>query len=79
MESPSPNPSNRHVPGSAEEVIFNDNLQEFAVKIGHICSLETSGKLSPEQAYDQIRGLWKSLKRSKKNLGIGESASDASL
>ncbi|KYC42219.1 hypothetical protein WA1_19750 [Scytonema hofmannii PCC 7110] len=55
-----------------ENLIFNANLQEFAQKIGIITSLETSGKLSPEEAYDQVKALWKQLKRSKKELGIGE-------
>lgn len=34
--------------------------------------LETSGKLAPEEAYQQIKALWKQLKRSKKELGIGQ-------
>jgi hypothetical protein len=34
--------------------------------------LETAGKLSPEESYDQIKALWKQLKRSKKQLAIGE-------
>ncbi|MFH7026024.1 MAG: hypothetical protein ACHBN1_11605 [Heteroscytonema crispum UTEX LB 1556] len=54
-----------------ENVIFNANLQEFAQKVGYITNLETSGKLSPEEAYSQIKALWKELKRSKKELGIG--------
>ncbi|KAF3890561.1 MULTISPECIES: DUF7219 family protein [Nostocales] len=55
-----------------ENLIFNANLQEFAQKVGIITSLETSGKLSPEEAYDQVKALWKQLKRSKKELGIGD-------
>ncbi|ARV57427.1 hypothetical protein BZZ01_01190 [Nostocales cyanobacterium HT-58-2] len=55
-----------------ENLVFNANLQEFAQKIGYIASLETAGKLSPEQAYKQIKELWKQLKRSKKELGIGD-------
>jgi hypothetical protein len=54
-----------------ENVVFNANLQEFAQKVGYITNLETSGKLSPEEAYSQIKALWKELKRSKKELGIG--------
>lgn len=54
-----------------ENLLFNANLQEFAQKVGIITSLETSGKLSPEEAYVQIKTLWKQLKRSKKELGIG--------
>ncbi len=54
-----------------QNLIFNANLQEFATRVGYITNLETSGKLSPEEAYAQIRALWKQLKRSKKELGIG--------
>ncbi|MBE9103357.1 DUF7219 family protein [Vacuolonema iberomarrocanum] len=49
-------------------VAFNANLQEFAQKIGYICNLETGGKISSEDAYDQIKDLWKNLKKSKKAL-----------
>jgi hypothetical protein len=55
-----------------ENLVFNSNLQEFTQKISFICSLETAGKLAPEEAYQQIKGLWKDLKRTKKQLGIGE-------
>lgn len=54
-----------------EHLIFNSNLQEFTQRISFICSLETAGKLTPEEAYQQIKGLWKDLKRTKKQLGIG--------
>jgi len=54
-----------------ENLVFNANLQEFAQKVGYICNLETAGKLSPEESYDKIRVLWKQLKRSKRQLGIG--------
>lgn len=56
-----------------ENLAFNANLQEFAQKITYICSLETGGKISSENAYKEIKALWKQLKTSKKNLGIGES------
>jgi hypothetical protein len=55
-----------------ENLIFNANLQEFAHRVSLICGLETNGKLSPEESFDQIEGLWKQLKRSKKALGIGK-------
>ncbi len=54
-----------------ENLVFNANLQEFAHKVSYICNLETAGKLEPEEAYNLVRGLWKDLKRSKKQLGIG--------
>lgn len=55
-----------------ENLIFNANLQEFAHKVGYITALETSGKTSPHEAYKQIKGLWKQLKRSKKALKTSE-------
>jgi hypothetical protein len=55
-----------------ENLVFNANLQEFAQRVGLICGLETGGKINPEEAYDQIKSLWKQLKKSKKNLSIGE-------
>ena len=51
---------------SPENLAFNSNLQEFTQKIGYICALETNGKISPEEAYDRIKDLWKQLKASKK-------------
>ena len=55
-----------------QNLVFNHNLQEFTQKVSYICSLETSGKLTPEESYKQIKSLWKELKRSKKELGIGQ-------
>ena len=49
-------------------VAFNANLQEFAQKIGYICNLETGGKISSEEAYDQIKDMWRKLKKSKRAL-----------
>ncbi len=57
-----------------ENLVFNSNLQEFAQKISYICNLETGGKLPPDEAYQQIKSLWKDLKKSKKELGIGRKA-----
>jgi sigma54-dependent transcription regulator len=47
---------------------FNANLQEFANKVTVICALETNGKISPTDAYKQIKELWKKLQESKRNL-----------
>ncbi|WP_375477636.1 hypothetical protein [uncultured Nostoc sp.] len=55
-----------------ENLVFNANLQEFSQKISYITSLETGGKLSQEEAYEQIKSLWKELKHSKKQLSIGK-------
>lgn len=54
-----------------ENLVFNANLQEFSLRVGYISCLETSGKLSPDEAYKQMKALWKQLKHSKKELGIG--------
>ncbi len=55
-----------------ENLVFNANLQEFAQRVSYICNLETSGKLPPEEAYEQVKSLWKQLKQSKQELKIGE-------
>ncbi len=53
-------------------LVFNSNLQEFTQKISYICSLETAGKLTPVESYQQIKRLWQELKSSKTQLGIGQ-------
>jgi hypothetical protein len=55
-----------------QNLVFDANLQEFAQRVGYISSLESNGKISPEDSYKQIKTLWKQLKRSKKSLGIGQ-------
>ncbi|MGB3691082.1 MAG: hypothetical protein WA999_00040 [Spirulinaceae cyanobacterium] len=55
-----------------ENLVFNANLQEFSQQVNVICNLETGGKISPEESYKKIKGLWKELKRTKKQLGIGQ-------
>jgi hypothetical protein len=55
---------------SPQQLTFNANLQEFAHRIGYISNLQTGGKLSPDEAYSQIKSLYKQLKRSKKGLEI---------
>ncbi len=47
---------------------FNANLQEFAQRVSYICNLETGGKFTPDEAYHEIKKLWKQLRDSKKNL-----------
>lgn len=51
-----------------EHLAFNANLQEFAQRVSLLCGLETSGKIPPGDAYQQIKTLWNQLKESKKNL-----------
>ncbi|NER82226.1 MAG: hypothetical protein F6K42_22220 [Leptolyngbya sp. SIO1D8] len=47
---------------------FNANLQEFAQRVSLVCNLETGGKITPDDAYQEIKALWKQLKESKKNI-----------
>jgi len=62
--------SSYHGDFTPENLLFNANLQEFTQRASLICGLETSGKISPEEAYDQLKKLWKKLKQSRKNLNI---------
>ena len=55
-----------------ENLVFNANLQEFSQRIGYICTLETRGKLSPQESYEQIEALWEQLTKSFTALGIGK-------
>lgn len=57
---------------SPEHLAFNANLQDFSQRVSYISNLQTAGKLSPEEAYLQVKGLWKQLKLSKKAMGIGQ-------
>lgn len=50
------------------DIMFNANLQEFAQRIGFISNLHTGGKMTSEEAFEQILGLWQALARSKENL-----------
>ncbi|MBW4522474.1 MAG: hypothetical protein KME16_22700 [Scytolyngbya sp. HA4215-MV1] len=58
-------------PFKPEHLVFNANLQEFAQRVGYISNLQTAGKISPEESYQQIKSLWKQVKKSKKLLEIG--------
>jgi hypothetical protein len=58
-----------------ENLVFDANLQEFSHRVGIISALEQGGKMSPIESFEQIESLWKQLKNSKKQLGIGSSRS----
>jgi len=51
-----------------QNLAFNANLQEFAQRVALICGLETGGKITSDEAYEQIKQLWAQLKTSKKQL-----------
>ena len=56
---------------TAQALVFNANLQEFATRVTYISNFQTAGKLSPQEAYQQIHALWEQLERSYSALGIG--------
>jgi hypothetical protein len=70
--------SNYHGEFTPQNLVFNANLQEFARRIELICGLETNGKISSNDAYKEIKQLYKQLKNSRKELGIGTESSDDS-
>jgi hypothetical protein len=59
-----------------ENLVFDANLQEFAQRVSYLCSLETSGKITTIESYQEIKKLWQQLKQSKKELFKDDEASD---
>ena len=53
---------------SPERLVFHQNLESFADRVGLIVGLQSNGKLSQEEAFAQIRMLWETLRSSKKTL-----------
>jgi hypothetical protein len=53
---------------SPERLAFHQNLESFADRVGLIVGLQSNGKISQEEAYKQIRKLWKQVKLSKDEL-----------
>jgi len=51
-----------------QRLVFHQNLESFAEQVGLIVGFQSNGKLSQEQAYAQIRQLWKGLKQSEDSL-----------
>jgi len=45
--------------------MFHQNLESFADRVGLIVGLQSNGKISQEEAYTEIRKIWKNLKESK--------------
>jgi hypothetical protein len=50
---------------SPERLMFHQNLETFAERVGLIVGLQGNGKITQEEAYAQIKRIWKSLKQSK--------------
>jgi hypothetical protein len=40
-----------------ENLVFNPNLHEFSQGVSYICNLETAGKITSEQAYQNMSTL----------------------
>ncbi len=53
---------------SPQRLMFHQNLESFADRVGLIVGLQSNGKMSQEQAYTEIRKIWKDLKGSKDEL-----------
>jgi hypothetical protein len=52
----------------ATDSIMEESLQHFASDVGIVCALEAGGKITPQEAYKQIKTRWKELKKAKKAL-----------
>ena len=48
-----------------QRLMFHQNLESFAERVGLLVGLQSNGKVSQEQAYAEIRKIWKDLKDSK--------------
>ena len=48
-----------------QRLMFHQNLESFAERVGLVVGLQSNGKMSQEQAYDEIRRIWNDLKESK--------------
>jgi sigma54-dependent transcription regulator len=59
-----------------EKLAFNANLQEFAQRVVYLCGLETNGKITTKEAYQEIKKLWQQLEESKQELLKDDEASD---
>ena len=71
--SPVRSPLEAHSPYRApdwtpQRLMFHQNLESFAERVGLLVGLQSNGKLSQEQAYAEIRKLWKDLKDSRGTL-----------
>ncbi|MFM9111270.1 MAG: hypothetical protein ACKOPN_11920 [Prochlorococcaceae cyanobacterium] len=53
---------------SPERLMFHQNLETFAERVGLIVGLQSNGKLSQDEAYAEIRRVWNDLKESRDQL-----------
>ena len=54
-----------------EQLVFKANLQAFAQRVGYISGLHTGGRLSSDEAVEQISQLWEQLETSRQELEMG--------
>ena len=53
---------------SPEKLVFHQNLEQFAERVGLIVALQGNGKVSQDHAYSEIKQIWKQLKDSHSEL-----------
>ncbi len=53
---------------SPERLIFHQNLETFADQVGLIVGLQANGKMSQDEAYENIKKIWKNLKLTRASL-----------
>ena len=71
--NPAPSPLEAHsgyrgADWTPERLVFHQNLESFAERVGLVVGLQSNGKISQEQAYAEIRKIWRHLKDSKDEL-----------
>ncbi|MBD2414433.1 hypothetical protein FACHB389_08170 [Nostoc calcicola FACHB-389] len=44
-----------------QNFLFNANLQEFSQPVSYLCNLQTIGKISSQECYEEIESLWQKL------------------
>ncbi|MBW4429433.1 MAG: hypothetical protein KME50_34975 [Nostoc desertorum CM1-VF14] len=51
-----------------QNFLFNANLQEFSQRVFYLCNLQTLGKVSSQECYEEIESLLQKLAQSFKAL-----------
>ena len=49
-------------------LVFHQNLEQFAERVGLIVALQGNGKILQEEAFDEIRLIWRQLQNSRESL-----------
>ncbi|MEB3882028.1 hypothetical protein [Lyngbya sp. CCY1209] len=60
-------------PDKPENFLFNATLQEFAQNVSYVAALQTGGKITSSESYEQIKMGFKQLKKAHKQLKIEKS------